>query len=91
MKVNLGKIKVWFDVAKYYYAVVMQTITGVGVLKLLGLSWFWLILMLIAFIPIIVFAVYLHMKYVYPKEVEYTWTKNPVVRKHILNKEHSNE
>ena len=78
---NLGKLKVWIEVANWYYGKVMQIITAFGMLKLLGLSWFTLILIFLISIPIIVVIVYLHMTYVFPKEVAYTWKKNPMFHK----------
>lgn len=86
---NLGKMKVWIEVANWYYGKIMQIVTAFGVLKLLGLSWWALSLILLGSIPILICVVYLHMKYVFPKEVEYTWQKNPVVRKweKLFNKE----
>ena len=79
--INLGKIKVWIDVARWYYGLIMQTVTGFGILKLLGLSWYILAFIFIAMIPVIIFIVYLHMTYIYPKEVSYTWDKNPMFHK----------
>jgi hypothetical protein len=83
--VNLGKLKVWIEVANWYYGKVMQIITAFGVLKLLGFSWWVLLLVFLVSIPIIIYIVYLHMRYIYPKEVEYTWEKNPIV-KELRNK-----
>jgi hypothetical protein len=80
---NLGKIKVWIEVASWYYGKVMQMITAFGVLKLLGFSWWVLLIILLSSIPVLIYVVYLHMKYVYPKEVEYTWNKNPAYKKLI--------
>lgn len=77
---NLGKIKVWIEVANWYYGKVMQIVTSFGVLKLLGVSWMVLICLFIIMIPVIIYVVYLHMTYVFPKEVEYTWEKNPIVK-----------
>ena len=78
---NIGKIKVWIEVANWYYGKVMQVITAFGVLKLLGFSWWVLLIILLISIPFVVCVVYLHMRYIYPKEVEYTWSKNPVVKR----------
>ena len=83
-KINLGKIKVWIETANWYYGKVMQIITAFGVLKLLGVSWWVLGIVLFCSIPLIIGIVYLHMKYVYPKEVEYSWLKNPVVKKMLI-------
>ena len=82
-KINLGKIKVWVEVAHWYYGKVMQVITSFGVLKLLGLSWLTLLIIILVTIPLITIIVYLHMRHVYPKEVEYTWNKNPAYKKLI--------
>jgi hypothetical protein len=78
---NLGKMKVWIEVANWYYGKVMQVITAFGVLKLLGLSWWTLVYIILAGIPLLVGLVYFHMKYIYPKEVEYSWNKNPAFKK----------
>jgi len=80
---NLGKLKVWIEVASWYYGKVMQVVTGFGVLKLLGIPWFTLLLIFLVSIPILIYMVYLHMTYIYPKEVEYTWNKNPAYKKLI--------
>jgi len=77
---NLGKLKVWIEVANWYYGKVLQVITAFGVLKLLGISWWILLLVFLGSIPVIIYIVYLHMTYVYPKEVQYTWEKNPAFR-----------
>ena len=77
MKINLGKIKVWIEVANWYYGKILQIITAFGVLRLLGLEWYILAIILICMIPLIIMIVYLHMRYVFPKEVSYTWEKNP--------------
>ena len=84
-KINFGKLKVWIEVANWYYGKIMQIVTSFGVLKLLGLSWIVLLCILIVMMPIIIYIVYLHMKYVYPKEVEYTWKKNPMAMKIVNN------
>ena len=78
---NLGKIKVWIEVAQWYYGKVMQIVTAFGVLKLLGFSWWVLLIVFLTSIPILIYIVYLHMTYIYPKEVEYTWNKNPAYKK----------
>ena len=86
MKINLGKIKVWIEVANWYYGKVLQLITAFGVLKLIGLSWWVLGIILLVSAPIVVIIVYLHMKYVYPEEVGYTWSKNPMFKKLLKDK-----
>ena len=83
-KINLGKIKVWIEAASWYYGKVMQIVTAAGVLKLGGVSWWVLGVIFFSSIPALAAIVYLHMKYVYPSEVEYTWRKNPVVKEFIL-------
>lgn len=80
-EINLGKAKVWIEVANWYYGKVMQIITAFGVLKLLGLSWSILLIIVSVTIPLLIIVVYLHMKYVFPKEVEYAWSKNPAYKK----------
>ena len=77
INIGLGPVKVWIEVASWYYGKVMQIVTGFGMLKLLGVSWIVLIIIFAITIPIVIFIVYLHMIYIYPKEVEYTWVKNP--------------
>ena len=86
-KINLGKLKVWIEVANWYYGKIMQIITAFGVLKLLGVSWWVLLIILLVSIPIVVCIVYLHMKYIYPKEVEYTCNKNPAYKKLIRSQD----
>jgi len=83
---NLGKIKVWIEVAQWYYGKVMQIVTAFGVLKLLGFSWWVLLIVFLTSIPILIYIVYLHMTYIYPKEVEYTWNKNPAYKKLLEEK-----
>ena len=83
---NLGKIKVWIEVAQWYYGKVMQIVTAFGVLKLLGFSWWVLLIVFLVSIPILIYIVYLHMTYIYPKEVEYTWNKNPAYKKLLEEK-----
>ena len=78
---NLGKLKVWIEVANWYYGKVLQVITAFGVLKLVGFSWWVLLPIFLGSIPVLIYIVYLHMTYVYPKEVKYTWEKNPAYKK----------
>ena len=85
-KIDFGKVKAWADIARYYYGWIMSTITGFGMLKLLGFQWLLLVIIFFSFLPLIIGIVYLHMKYIYPKEQEYIWMKNPVVKK-LLKKE----
>ena len=77
---NLGKIQALLDIARYYYSLIMQTITGFGMLKLLGLEWSTLIILILVLIPIMLCVVWFHVKYILPKKQEYLWKKNPVVR-----------
>ena len=80
MKINPGKVKLWADIGHWYYSKVIQTITVVGVLKLAGLSWWKLLVGGIAGLPLLLLLIYFHMKYIYPKEHEYSWQKNPMVK-----------
>lgn len=80
-KINQGKILVWFNIARYYYSWITQTIAFLGILKLLGLSWIILSIIFLCLIPVICGIIYFHMKFVYPKEHQYIWTKNPAYKK----------
>ena len=73
------------DRAFYYYGRIMQIVSGYGILKLLGLSWYWLFGIAIISVPIIILIVYIDITFVMPKEQEYLWSKNPTVGK-ILDK-----
>ena len=83
---NLGKMQALIDIARYYYSLIMQTITGFGMLKLLGLEWNILIILVLVLIPVMICVVWFHVKYILPKKQEYLWKKNPVVKKLIAIK-----
>jgi len=76
-RINLGKIKVWIERALWYQGKIFQTITALGVLRLLGVAWYVLVIIIAVMIPIVIFIVYLDMRYVYPQEASYQWEKNP--------------
>ena len=57
-----------------------MVITMFGMLKLLGLSWTVLGLLIFISIPLTILIVYLDIKYVLPKYQKYLWGKNPVVK-----------
>jgi len=90
-RVDAGKIKVWLEIARYYYGIIFQIITGFGMLKLLGVSWLVNIIIFLCMIPVFMLIVYFHMKYVYPLEVKYTWEKNPAYKQLLKNTENNND
>jgi len=85
--IDAGKIKTWIDIARYYYALVFQIITGFGMLKLLGVSWLVNIIIFLCMIPVLSVLVYLHMKYIFPLESKYVWEKNPAFKELMKNTE----
>jgi len=72
---------IWITVARTYYSMILQVIAVSGILKMLGLSWWGIALLLLCMIPVIILLVYLHMTYIYPKFLSENWKKNPEVRK----------
>lgn len=79
MKVDWYKIKIFADLAKYWWSWVMSTVTGLGVLKLLGLNILQITLLIGIGIPIIFSITWLHWKYLYPGEHTALIENNPAL------------
>jgi len=84
-KIDEGKILLWLDRLFWYFGKISMMVTMFGVLKLLGLTWFWLIFLVMGLIPVAILIVYLDQTYVFPKFQKHIWNKNPVV-KQLLEK-----
>lgn len=80
---NISKIKIHADIARYYYVLVIQTISFAGILALNNVAWWQVVLLLVVSVPGIFLLVRWHLKVIYSKEQEILWDKIPQVNEII--------
>ena len=81
-----GVIKAWIDTFFWWFARVSQLIVILGFLKYLtGYGWMMVAIIIPAIILVILFIVYLHMKYVYGSEKKFASEVNPIVMEILAN------
>jgi len=80
--INLGKLKYLADRQRnYWYYINTVMITYLFVDKA-GWSWWYLLI-----IPGVMMSIWLDVKFVLKKEMEYTWNKNPAYHKLLGDKD----
>ena len=76
-RIHLGKVWIWGREARTYYSIILQMTAVSGILKILGLTWWGIVLLFFCMMITVILIVYLHMTYVFPQSLEYTFNKNP--------------
>ena len=72
MKIDGGRLKVWFDRMRWYSLFVQFAfILSMWLENNSILWWYWL------FIPLGLMWLAFDIKHIYPKEVKYVWSRNP--------------
>ncbi|MCP4394573.1 MAG: hypothetical protein GY804_09950 [Alphaproteobacteria bacterium] len=74
---NPGIMKAHSDIVGYYLARIQSVVVMVTAFKLLGMDWFWAILLFLVLVLITFIGAIYHYKYIYPDETNYVRKLDP--------------